>query len=121
MTNPVKRALLALGIGAVAFVASGCAGGGCGLAQSRTNACIFENSMNPGKAISSDAKPLKTGKACGFNVMRIVALGDMRVSTAAQSAGITKIASVDSEVFNLITTPGWLAIYGRYCTVVKGE
>lgn len=119
MTNPLKRALLALGLGAVALAASGCVPtSGCQGANSRTRACFFQQTMNPGKPVSSDAKPLKTGKACVFNVLRIVALGDARITTAAQSGGITKIASIDSEAFDVLSYWG---IYARYCTVVKGE
>jgi hypothetical protein len=84
------------------------------------SACIYQMTLNPGKPLSNEVKPAKTGRACAFNVLRIVALGDARITTAASNGGITKISSIDSEALNILTTPWW-AIYGRYCTIVKGE
>jgi hypothetical protein len=119
MTNPLKRALLALTVGTVALGATGCLPtSGCQGANSRTRACIFQQTMNPGKPVSNDVKPVKTGKACAFNVLRVVALGDSRITTAASNAGITKIASIDSEAFDVLS---YWNVYSRYCTVVKGE
>ncbi len=119
MTKPLKRALLALGLGAVALVASGCVPtNGCVGANSRTRACLLQDTVNPGRPVSNDVKPLKTGKACVFNVLRVVALGDARITTAAQNGGIKKIASIDSEALDVVS---YWNVYSRYCTVVKGE
>lgn len=119
MKNSSKRALLALGLGSIAVLASGCLPtSGCQGANSRSRACVFQQTMNPGKAISNDVKPVKTGRACAFNVLRVVALGDARATTAASNGGITKIASIDSEAFDVLS---YWNVYSRYCTVVKGE
>ena len=131
MIHSIVRVLLALGVGAVVFAAAdlasaqqGMLGTGtanCGLVKSRTQGCLFQNTTNPGTPFSNAVKPMKTGQACAFNILQIVALGDVRASTAARNAGITKVASVESEAFEVLPGFGVYKIYGRYCTVVKGE
>ena len=131
MTNSIVRVLLALAVGGVLWTAAGLASAqqgligtgtaNCGLVKSRTTGCIFQQTTNPGTPFSNDVKPTKTGKACAFNVLQIVALGDVRASTAARDAGITKVASVESEAFEILPAFGVYKLFGQYCTVVKGE
>lgn len=128
MKAVILRTLVVLGLGAFALLAADRASAqalgqrfDCGMVKSRTGACIFQNTLMPGKAISDPVKPIKTGKACAFNVLQLVGIGDVRASTAAESAGITRFASVESEVFEILPAFGVYKIFGRYCTVVKGE
>jgi hypothetical protein len=130
MTKSILRALLALGVGAFALLAAehasaqGLVGSGsvnCGMAKSRTTGCLFQSTTNPGAAISDGARPVKTGRACGFNVLQLVAIGDMRPSTDARSAGITKVAAIESEAFEILPGFGAYKIFGQYCSIVKGE
>ncbi len=57
----------------------------------------------------------KTSKACAQSVLGLVAFGDASIETAKRSGGITKVATVDHETFNIFY------FFGQYCTVVYGE
>lgn len=57
----------------------------------------------------------KHGEACASNVLGIIASGDASAATAAKTAGITKIATVDGKATNI------LFFYSTYCVVVTGE
>ncbi len=120
MTSLVKQRSLSLVGGALVLLAADLAAaqGACGLAKSRTSACVFQLTDNPGNFVSNDIKPEKLGKACAFNVLQIIALGDVRPATAALNGGITRIATVDSEAFEILP---YYAIFSQYCTIVRGE
>jgi hypothetical protein len=57
----------------------------------------------------------KEGKACMESYIGLIARGDASVETAMENGGITEVASVDYTVDNV------LGIYGKYCTVVRGD
>lgn len=57
----------------------------------------------------------KTGTACSHNLFGIVAWGDSSITAAKSNGGITKVAQVDFDRF------GVLGIYGKVCTLAKGE
>lgn len=57
----------------------------------------------------------KEGRACIQSYFGLIATGDGSVATAKQAGGITRIASVDVEVSNI------LGFIGEYCTVVRGN
>jgi hypothetical protein len=57
----------------------------------------------------------KRGESCASNVLGIIATGDASAATAAKSAGITKIATVDGTATNV------LSFWAKYCVVVSGE
>lgn len=57
----------------------------------------------------------KTGKACSYSILSLVAFGDAKISDAKLDAGITNVSAVDNTAFNV------LGIYGKYCTIVKGN
>ena len=90
---------------------------GCNIAASQAHGC-FSTSMKgpgfPGKL----ARGSRQGKACGWNLLALISVGDVRIQTAMADAGITEIASVDYYAFELIPL-----FYGfsRYCTIVTGE
>jgi hypothetical protein len=129
MTKSILRALLALGVGAFALLAAdhasaqllGSGTANCGMVKSRTTGCLFQSTTNPGAVIAAPAKPSKVGKACAFNVLQIVAIGDVRPSTAARNGGITKLASVEAEAFEILPAFGVYKLFGQYCTIAKGE
>lgn len=59
---------------------------------------------------------LKTGRACAYGVMGLVAWGDASQRAAAANGGIKKVYGADE------TRMGVLAfVYREYCTVVSGE
>lgn len=60
-----------------------------------------------------EMKGTKTGKACGKNILGIIAEGDITVDAAKKNGGISTITSVSKEVKNMF-------IFSEVCTVVKG-
>lgn len=56
---------------------------------------------------------VKEGRACGKNILGIVATGDMSVETAKREGNITNITAVSTNVKNMI-------IMSEVCTVVRG-
>ncbi len=65
-----------------------------------------------------EASGSRTGEACAWNLLRLVAVGDVRVETAKRNGGISSVSSIDSQTFELI--PYW-GVFTRYCTVVTGN
>ncbi len=63
----------------------------------------------------TDATARKMGKACGFNLLGIVALGDLSIEKAKRNGNIQRVASVDKEVFS------FLGLYSSVCVRVTGE
>ena len=57
----------------------------------------------------------RVGKACATSVLGLVAWGDNSVATAKDKGGLSKVNDIDYEVDNL------LGIYGKYCTIVRGQ
>ena len=57
----------------------------------------------------------KRGEGCTSNILGIFASGDASAASAAKSAGITKVGSVDGTASNI------LGLYTTYCVVVTGE
>lgn len=68
-----------------------------------------------GVSANNDIKPDKTGTSCVVSVLGLVSTGDGSIAAAKLNGNITKVASVDYDAFNV------LGIYGKYCTVIKGE
>lgn len=56
----------------------------------------------------------KTGEACQESFFSLISIGDSSVEKAKQNGGIVKVGSVNLTKKNV-------AVYGRTCTVVKGE
>ena len=79
---------------------------GAGLIMTQTRDVMF---------VDNNVKPLKKGEACSHRVLAIVAFGDASMEAAKDNARISKIAIADTDYFNI------LGIYGKACTVVKGE
>ncbi|MDZ4725598.1 MAG: TRL-like family protein [Leptospira sp.] len=57
----------------------------------------------------------KTGSACTFSILGLVALGDGSVNAAASSGGIMKVNSIDLEGFSI------LGLFSKQCTVIRGD
>lgn len=51
-------------------------------------------------------------------MLALVAVGDVRVSTAKRNGGITRVASVEYDTFELVP---YYRVYSRYCTVVRED
>jgi hypothetical protein len=57
----------------------------------------------------------KTGEACAETWFTLVARGDASVEAAKANGGITQVAVVDHSAKNI------LGIWGKFCTIVKGQ
>jgi hypothetical protein len=90
---------------------------GCEITHAAAHGCFITNMKGPGAAFD-EAKPSKTGEACGWNLLALITAGDVRITTAMADAQITKISTVDYKAFELI--PGFYG-FSRYCTIVTGE
>lgn len=71
--------------------------------------------------VENDVLGTKKGSACAKSFLSLVALGDNSVQAAAKSAGITRIATVDSKRFGILNYINLGLIYGEICTEVTGE
>ncbi len=75
---------------------------------------IFTSIAEP---VSNSAGPTgnKRGEACNSNILGLFSVGDGSIITASQKAGITKVATVDRKILNV------LFLFGQTCTIVTGE
>jgi hypothetical protein len=90
----------------------------CAVASSHTHGCGLTWIAGPSMHVDDSVRPAKTGRACAWNFLWLMAFGDVRVSTAMKDAGITRVASVGYQTTELV--PFYLGV-SRYCTVVRGE
>lgn len=65
--------------------------------------------------VTENALSNKMGEGCATSILGIVTTGDASVSSAAQKAGITRVAAVDNKFNNI------LGVYAKYCIIVVGE
>lgn len=75
---------------------------------------LFTSTKDP-VFFDNSVKPIKTGESCSVRALALVATGDASINAAKNEGNITKVASADTEYLNI------LGIFGRACTVVKGE
>jgi len=57
----------------------------------------------------------RVGKSCATSVFGLVAWGDNSVAAAKDNGSVAKVNAINYEVDNV------LGVFGKYCTVVKGE
>ncbi len=57
----------------------------------------------------------KTGSACTFSILGILALGDGSINAAATDGGISKISAIDLKGLSI------LGIFSNQCTIVRGD
>lgn len=67
-----------------------------------------------GLTATPNTQSTKTGKSCSKNIIGISS-GDSSIEAAKKSGGITRVATVDSEIQN------YFGVYGKHCIVVAGE
>ncbi len=90
---------------------------GCQVAWGPAHGCFLSDLKGP-VAPGLHSRGTKTGKACGWNLLALFSVGDVRISTAMRDGGITKVSAVDNEIFELIP---FFYGFSTYCTVVHGE
>ena len=87
--------------------------GGC-LAYTPVMGVAVTSVQSPVTATASD-QSAPTGKSCAYSIMGLVAWGDASINTAKNAGQIKQVASVDFNTVNV------LAIFGSFCTVVRGN
>ena len=118
MRNLILAGLFAVGMLALAASdAQAQQGMPCNIGKATAHGCLGTMVKSPGTP-GDEARGSRTGKACAWNLLRLVAMGDVRVATAQENGGITRVSSIDSQTFELIP---WWGVFTRYCTVVSGE
>ena len=101
----------------VATVASLCVlvAPGCSITATPINGTLCVNNLkSPVMLGDTTVTHSKVGTSEAAAIVGVV-MGDCSIKTAMDSAGITKVHHVDSEVFNVL----W--VYATYKTVVYGE
>ena len=96
--------------GALLAVTSGCAA----YAASPVTGVLYSKVSGP-VAVTSNATGTKVGTGTCTSILGIVATGDCSITTAAQSAGITRIHHVDHE------TTSMLGVVATYTIRVHGD
>lgn len=75
---------------------------------------ILNSAKGPGHA-ATPHKIMKEGRSTCQSILGLVASGDCTISTAAKNGGITKVATVDFDVSNI------LGIFAKTTIIVTGE
>lgn len=87
---------------------------GCAVVQTPTAGFVYTKVQGP-IATGKSSRASKTGQACATNILGLVSTGDASIDAAKKAGGITDVATVDHDSTIV------LMVYGKYCTVVKGE
>lgn len=88
----------------------------CGFTNNKSGpGFLYTDTVDAISFDNSVSKPNKVGRACSTRVLSLLASGDASIESAKRNGYITKIASADTEYFNI------LGLYGKACTVVRGE
>lgn len=106
----IKIALTLAGLTAAAFSLAACGG----IVASPVAGTTF-NETKYGNIATAETATTKEGKACATSILGAVAQGDASIAAAKANGGITKVTSVDHYAKSI------LAIYGEWCTIVKGN
>jgi hypothetical protein len=90
---------------------------GCKVTRSQIHGCFFGSVKGPGVP-GALAYGTREGRACGWNLLALISVGDVRIQTAMRNGGISEVSSIDYYSFELV--PGFYG-FSRYCTIVTGE
>lgn len=99
-----------IALGGFALVLNGCA-----MSMRAPVSGYIYTSTQANEEATSNAGASKRGEACASSILGWIGTGEASIQKAASSAGISKIAYVDSSSF------GVLGIYAEYCAIVYGE
>lgn len=87
---------------------------GCAVVQAPTVGFVYTKVQGP-IATGKSSRASKTGQACATNILGLISIGDASIDAAKKAGGINDVATVDHDSTIV------LMLYGKYCTVVKGE
>ena len=86
---------------------------GCSMVPSSLGSAMIQVDKEAVTATNAPAK--RMGQACGFNLLGIIAAGDLSVEKAKRNGGIQTVSSVDKRI------QSFFGVYSHVCTVVTGE
>jgi hypothetical protein len=109
----VSRCLCGVIIAAFAITGSALLSG-CLAVRSPAIGLIYTDVQGP-VTVTSAKSGAKSGTGCASSILGLFAQGDASVATAASSAGISEISSVDEAAYSVV------GIYGTYCVTVHGN
>jgi hypothetical protein len=87
----------------------------CAPTFNRSGPGIIVTQTKDAQFVDNSVRSVKKGEACSQRILSVVAFGDASVEAAKSAASISKVATMDTEYFNI------LGVYGRACTVVTGQ
>jgi hypothetical protein len=102
------KAAVALIVAVAAFGCGGVSGG-----NGSVSGALYAG-YKMGGAVGSGTGT-KTGEACAMQILGAIGLGDASLSAAKAAGGITQIAHVDHDIFNV------LGLFGKSCTIAVGQ
>jgi hypothetical protein len=81
---------------------------------------LFFNVDKSAISVDNNVKPKLSGSACSYSVWPWATVGDSSIGAAKNSAGISKVSTLDKNHFSVFTwsPAGWFI---RTCSVVTGE
>ncbi|MGC8928815.1 MAG: TRL-like family protein [Myxococcota bacterium] len=88
---------------------------GCTTVPAPVLGFLYTDVKFPSDAPNSAKVVEKKGEACATTILGLVATGDASLASAAAEAKITQITAVDYHSTNI------LGLYGKFCTIVRGE
>ncbi|MCX7944389.1 MAG: TRL-like family protein [Deltaproteobacteria bacterium] len=88
---------------------------GCTTVPAPVMGILYTDVKFPSDAPNSAKVVEKKGEACATTILGLVATGDASLASAAAEAKITQITAVDYHSTNI------LMLYGKFCTIVRGE
>jgi len=88
---------------------------GCAMSNRAPVTGFIYQGTEANEQATSNTGTSKRGEACATSILGWVGTGEASTAAAAKSAGITKVAYVDSSSF------GVLGIYAEYCAIVYGD
>ncbi|HEY3498568.1 MAG TPA: TRL-like family protein [Polyangiaceae bacterium] len=103
-------------IASIALFALSVLFGGCAVAQGGNG--FVSGFVYSGYKMGGNVGPgagAKIGESCASSILGMVAVGDASISAAKAAGGITQIAHVDHDNFDV------LGVYATTCTIVVGQ
>jgi len=86
-----------------------------GCATTETGPGILFTSVKEAKMATEYSRSKKTGRACSYSILSLVAVGDSSLNAAKKAGKIRKVSSVDRESFSV------LSLFNQNCTIVMGN
>lgn len=93
---------------------TGCFSAGLSTVQTGVPGLLFAQTTTP-EGVSANPRGSKTGTATCTSILGLIAEGDCSITAAAKQGNITRIATVDRSVKNI------LSLYAQVTITVTGE